>query len=286
MKTTERRPRVRRLVALSALLGLVGCLWHSNRVIQVVESTFSSPRLPAAFDGFTIVQLSDLHGAEFGAGQKELMRQVAAARPDLIAITGDLLDRIWNTPVEYALSLCQQLVDIAPVFFVTGNHEWALGGEQCRTLIQGLKEVGVTCLENEAVALERNGEQLVVAGIHDPNGYADQRTPAETAALVYARYGDPFWLLLAHRNDRFEQQYATLGADLTLSGHGHGGIIRLPFTDGLLGTNRRLFPSWTSGFYEAQGAWVYVSRGLGNTGHSLRLFNQPELAVIHLRREE
>jgi predicted MPP superfamily phosphohydrolase len=265
-------------------LGLLACLWHSNRVLQVVESDFVSSRLPAPFDGFTVVQLSDLHGAQFGPDNAALLERVSAACPDLIALTGDVLDRFRDTPHHYAVDLCRRLTAIAPTYFVTGNHEWAGGGARCQALLAALEEVGVVCLENEAVALEREGEQLVVAGVHDPNGYADQKSPAETAAEVYRSYGHPFWLLLAHRNDRFEQVYARLGADLTLSGHGHGGVIRLPFTDGLLGTDRRLFPSWTSGFYEAGGAWVYVSRGLGNSGRSLRLFNRPEVAVIRLRR--
>ena len=117
-------------------------------------------------------------------------------------------------------------------------------------LKERLAAQGVTVLSNSFVTLERNGDTVVLAGIDDPNGYADQKQPETVAAEVYAAYGDPFWLLLAHRNDRFEEQYSLLGADLVLSGHGHGGIIRLPFTDGLLSTNRTLFPSYTAGLYD------------------------------------
>ena len=104
------------------------------------------------------------------------------------------------------------------------------------------------------------------------------------AAEVYAAHGDPFWLLMAHRNDRFESQYSLLGADLVLSGHGHGGIIRLPFTDGLLSTNRTFFPTYTAGLYEANGSCLFVTRGLGNSGPSFRLFNRPEVAVLTLHK--
>ena len=142
---------------------------------------------------------------------------------------------------------------------------------------------GVTVLSNEFLTLERNGDSIVLAGIDDPNGHADQKTPEALAAELRAERGDPFWILLAHRNDRFAGQYSLLGADLTLSGHGHGGIVRLPFTDGLLSTDRTLFPSHTAGFYEDNGSTVFVSRGLGNSGPSLRLFNRPELAVLTLR---
>ena len=174
------------------------------------------------------------------------------------------------------------LCAIAPTYYVTGNHEWAIGGVP--ELKERLTEHGVTVLSNEALVLERNGDALVLAGIDDPNGYADQKTPQELAAEIYAAYGDPFWLLLAHRNDRFEGEYSLLGADLVISGHGHGGIIRLPFTDGLISTDRTLFPSYTAGLYEKNGSALFVTRGLGNSGPSFRLFNRPEVAVVTLHR--
>lgn len=91
-------------------------------------------------------------------------------------------------------------------------------------------------------------------------------------------------MLLAHRNDRFAGEYSLLGADLVLSGHGHGGVIRLPFTDGLLSTTRSFFPSYTAGLYEKHGSVLFVTRGLGNSGPTFRLFNRPEIAVLTLRR--
>ena len=125
---------------------------------------------------------------------------------------------------------------------------------------------------------------MVLAGIDDPNGYADQKSPETVAAEVRAAWGDPFWMLLAHRNDHFPEQYSLLGADLVISGHGHGGVIRLPFTDGLVSTDRTFFPSYTAGLYEKNGSTLFVTRGLGNTGPSFRLFNRPEVAVLTLRR--
>ena len=101
-----------------------------------------------------------------------------------------------------------------------------------------------------------------------------------------AAWGDGFWILLAHRNDHFPGQYSLLGADLVISGHGHGGMIRLPFTDGLISTERTLFPSYTAGFYEEHGSTAFISRGLGNSGPSFRLFNRPQIAVLTLEREQ
>ena len=139
-------------------------------------------------------------------------------------------------------------------------------------------------LSNQFVTLERNGDTAVLAGIDDPNGYADQKTPEQLAAELYAACGDPFWMLLAHRNDHFAGQYSLLGADLVISGHGHGGIIRLPFTDGLLSTDRTLFPSYTAWLYEENGSTLFATRGLGNSGPSFRLFNRPEVAVVTLHQ--
>lgn len=143
----------------------------------------------------------------------------------------------------------------------------------------------MTVLSNEFTYLARNGDTIVLAGIDDPNGYADQETPYELAQEVYAACGDPFWMLLAHRNDRFAREYSLLGADLTISGHGHGGIWRLPFVGGVFGTQRNLFPTHTAGFYSDNGASVFVNRGLGNSPKIIpRILNRPQVAVITLER--
>lgn len=267
------------LICIAA--GAVFFHW-SNHSLQVEEFTFISARLPEGFDGCKIVHLSDLHGAEFGEDNSELFAAVKAAGPDYIFLTGDLLDRFRETPHSYAVTLCAALSDIAPTYFVTGNHEWALG--DVRSLKSAIAEAGTVVLTNEFVTLERHGDQILLAGIDDPNGFADQKTPEELSAELYGHYSDPFWLLLAHRNNYFEKQYRYLGADLTLSGHGHGGMIRLPFTDGLISVERSFFPSYTAGFYEIGGASLFVSRGLGNSGPSFRLFNRPQVAVLTLKR--
>lgn len=287
-RQTHRRRRRRLPLLLPILfLLLVGAtllVSRSNCALQIEHFTYASPRLPEGFDGCTIVQLSDLHGAEFGDDNRDLLDAVREAQPDYIFLTGDLLDRFRETEAEYAAELCVDLARIAPTYFVTGNHEWALGS--VRSLKSALRDSGVTVLTNEFLTLERNGDSIVLAGIDDPNGFADQKTPEELAAEVTAAWGDGFWMLLAHRNNLFARQYSKLGADLVISGHGHGGIIRLPFTDGLLGVDRNFFPSYTAGFYEENGCTLFVSRGLGNSGPSFRLFNRPQVAVLTLERTE
>ena len=271
------------LLMLVLVLGLAVALVWSNTVLQTEEFTFVSSRLPAAFDGYRVVVLSDLHSAVFGEENRDLLQRVADAKPSLIAVTGDLEDQFRGHDPVWTGQLATALVQIAPVCYVTGNHEWAVGNVPA--LKETLSSAGWTVLDNRFVTVERDGAMIVLAGIDDPNGYADQKTPETVAAELYAQWGDPFWLLLAHRNNRFEHQYSLLGADLTISGHGHGGIIRLPFTDGLISTERTLFPSYTDGFYEANGETVFVSRGVGNSERLPRLFNSPQIAVITLRRD-
>ena len=282
-----KHPRKRRLFRtlrrlLLAVILLGGFLWWSNAFLETAAFELTFANLPAGFDGCRAVILSDLHTAEFGSGNQRLLEAVREAEPDYIFLTGDLLDQYRPVPEGYVEQLADALSAMAPTYYITGNHEWALGG------VPALKELlsthGVTVLSNAFLPLERNGDTIILAGIDDPNGYADQKTPEAVAAEVYAAYGDPFWVLLAHRNNRFEQQYSLLGADLVISGHAHGGIIRLPFLGGLISHDLELFPDYTAGLYEDNGSVLCVSRGLGSSGASFRLFNRPEVAVLTLHR--
>lgn len=280
-KKNRRRHRLRNFLLFCAFCAIF--FWWSNHSLQIEHFTYSSPNLPGGFAGCTIVQISDLHGAEFGENNEKLLEKVRDAKPDFIFLTGDLQDRYRQTPRSYSVNLGRILAQIAPTFFVTGNHEWAF--PDIRDLKRELSDAGVTVLTNEYVPLSRSGDTILLAGIDDPNGFADQKSPEDLAAELQENYPDTFWLLLAHRNNYFQNRYCYLGADLAVSGHGHGGLIRLPFTDGLVSVERSLFPSFTAGFYESNGAKVFVSRGLGNSGHTFRLFNRPELAVLTLERE-
>ena len=282
LKRKKRRP----LRVLRILLPVILCaglfLRWSNISLQTQQFDPVFSDLPAGFDGCRIVVLSDLHGAEFGEENTDLFAAVAEQNPEYIFYLGDLEDRFRGAAAGYAESVAAGLSAIAPTYYVTGNHEWALHGVP--ELKERLENNGVTVLSNRFVTLERNGDTLVLAGIDDPNGYADQKSPETLAAELYAAHGDPFWMLLAHRNDRFKEQYSLLGADLVLSGHAHGGMIRLPFTDGLVSHDMTFFPSYTAGLYEENGSCLFVTRGLGNSGPSFRLFNRPEVAVLTLHK--
>ena len=282
-KASKRRRPLRTLCILlvaAAALALFG--WWENTALQTTYFDPVFQNLPEGFDGCRIVVVSDTQSMEFGEEQSRLLKAIAEQAPEYIFFVGDMTDRFRGEPEGYVEALADGLAAIAPTYYVTGNHEWALG--DVPALKETLTAHGVTVLSNQFLQLERGGDAIVLAGIDDPNGYADQKTPEELAAEVYAACGDPFWLLLAHRNDRFLNQYSLLGADLVVSGHAHGGMIRLPGTDGLLSHDWTFFPSYTAGLYEENGSALFVTRGLGNSGPSFRLFNRPEVAVLTLHK--
>ena len=278
----SRRPFRALLLLLLSVLAAVAFFHWSNTSLQLsrFDPAFSS--LPDGFDGCRIVVIADLHATFFGEEHADLTAAIAAEQPEYILLAGDLLDSTRDIPEDYAADTAAALAAIAPTYYVTGNHEWAVGGVP--ELKKTLEAQGVHVLTNTFLPLERNGDTLILAGIDDPNGYADQKTPEELAAEVYAAHGDPFWILLAHRNNQFSQRYSLLGADLVVSGHGHGGLVRLPFTDGLVSTEHTFFPSYTAGLYEEHSSALFVTRGLGNSGSTFRLFNRPEVAVVTLHQ--
>ena len=284
-RKTRRRPLRALLVVLAAavLLG-VWFVWQQESIVTETYEV-SGEGLPAAFDGLRIVQISDLHGKQFGADNVRLLEAVAELEPDFIAITGDLIDR--EEQLADVPALAAGLAAIAPTYYVTGNHEWAV--RRVSELKQTLTDCGVTVLTNDYVVLEREGERLAVAGVDDPNGPADQKTAAQLRAELTADLGEGVYtVLLSHRDS--VDDYAAWGYDLVLCGHGHGGIFRIPILNqGLLSTDRTFFPEYDGGLYELEGGTACViSRGLGSNTvpfRAFRLFNRPDLPLIILRAE-
>ena len=274
-----RRRKTAVLLVLTALLAAGFLLW-GNCSLQTTETALVSPALPPAFDGLRIVELADLHGRVFGRGSRRLLAAVRRAEPDLICIDGDLFDE--HTDLAMLPPLLRGLCAIAPVYYVTGNHEWRVPG--LRGILAQMRACGVTVLQDDWRVLRRGEDALIVAGTDDPCGPAERKTPAELIADIRAEAGEAaFLLLLTHRNDQLPQ-WSALVVQAVLAGHCHGGVVRLPFVGGLFGTDRRLFPAWDAGLYRQGETALYVSRGLGYTNVHFRLFNRPEVAVIVLRR--
>lgn len=259
-----------------ALLGasLAFAIWDSAEHLQLTEYTVSSEKCPDSFRGFKIVQLSDLHGADFGGRLLEMVRKQS---PDIIALTGDFVTDEGD--LEAVRELVRELTKLCGVYFVSGNHEFGskLAGE-VRSIME---EAGVTYLGNSYVRLERGGESIILAGVEDPLAYADMPSPPELIEQINAEYPDCYKILLGHRN-YWMTEYSELPVDLILSGHAHGGLIRLPGIGGLIGTDRSLFPDYDGGLYENGNYTMIVSRGLGNSVPMPRLFNRPEVVGITL----
>lgn len=273
------RPLRSLLVFLLCATVVLGLLFWNNFVIQTEKVHVRLAKLPSAFDGLRIVSLADLHGREFETDNQYLLTTVRQLQPDLICINGDLFDEESDLPVLEPL--IRGLCAIAPTFYVTGNHEWQLDG--LKRILSNIEAYGATVLQNEYTVLQRGDAKLIVAGVNDPCGPYDQKQPDELIAEIRQNEGENACILmLAHRNDQLSM-WSELGVDLVLSGHCHGGVVRLPFVGGVFGTNRELFPKYDAGLYEEDSTQLYVSRGLGYTNVRLRLFNRPHLPLLILQ---
>ena len=278
---TESRRTRRKLLRVLSLLLLLAALagWFRWQQTGLSTEELTAAAAPDGFAGYRIAVVSDLHGREFGREDRRLLAFTAALEPDLIAVTGDLIHDPAQLPVVPPLA--RGLAAIAPTYYVTGNHEWAAGvvGE----LEPLLERCGVAVLSNEAVLLERNGDRIALLGAEDANGPAGQKSVSALAKEARAAWGeDVYTILLSHRNDH-EDRYVRAGVDLTLCGHAHGGLIRLPGTDGLIGPGREWFPTHTAGLYRLERGELAVSRGLGDKFPAFRLFDRPDVPVVVLR---
>ena len=268
-------------LAFAALLS-VACaftawmLW-GNVAISVSEYRIESEKLPDAFDGLRIAQVSDLHNDELGDGNSRLIAKLEKTDPDIIVITGDLIDRT-RTDISVAVEFAEKAALIAPTYYVSGNHESVLSQEEYDDFCAQLTGVGVTVLENTSAVIEKDGEFITIVGVGDQNfGY--EPSNAELLALKGDEYD--FSLLLAHRPRDF-YQYATCGFDLVLSGHLHGGQFQIPFLGGLYAPSYGLFPEYDGGVYEREGSIMIVSRGVGNSSFPIRFNNPRELVLVEL----
>ena len=262
---------------------LIWTFW-GNTALTVNNVKISSSRIPAAFSGFRIAQVSDLHNAEFGKDNKKLLELLSESKPDIIVITGDLVDA-KHTDIGVALDFAKEAVNIAPVYYVTGNHEASLS--QYNELKTGLETIGVVVLEDETIQLKRDKEVITLIGLSDPNFTLKGDIFGEVPAMVSTKLNSladdesSYTILLSHRPELFES-YAHCNIDLVLSGHAHGGQFRLPFIGGLIAPDQGIFPKYDAGLFTNGSTNMIVSRGLGNSIIPIRFNNRPEVIVIKL----
>lgn len=261
------------------LVALIIWIIRGNRALEVNTWTVSGSKLPDAFSGFRIVQVSDLHNTEFGSDNQKLLSLLADTDPDIIVITGDLIDS-RRTNVNVAVRFAAQAVKIAPVYYATGNHESRLETEFSQ-LETGLKAAGVTVLRNESVILEQDGQQIQLLGMDDITFYSENAEHQFSENLKALKDDELYTVLLSHKPNLLPL-YAEAGMDLVFSGHAHGGQFRLPWIGGILAPDQGFFPKYDSGLYTMENTTMMVSRGLGNSLFPFRVNNPPEIVVVQL----
>lgn len=282
MKTKGKKHRGRGCLTALIILALIAAaaaflIKDSREDLEISRYEVASQKLPESFDGFKIVQLSDLHGAEFGEDGMGLVEKVKELEPDIIALTGDFVtDEGDLAAVE---KLAARLVKLCPVYFVSGNHEFGSGlAIKVRNI---LERAGVKYLSNEYLTISRGEDEILLGGVEDPLAYADMLSPDELAQKMNDAAPDAFKILLGHRN-YWMTEYPELPVDLIFCGHAHGGLIRIPGVGGLIGTDRRLFPDFDAGQFNNGRYTLIVSRGLGNSVPIPRIFNRPEIVCVEL----
>ncbi len=273
MKTANRnRKIIKAAVIMTAVIAIAILIWWGN--VSVVTDEFRIYGAPSSFSGFRIAHVSDLHNASFGEENSELLRLINEAEPDIIVITGDLIDSN-RTDIGVAVSFADEASKLAPIYYVNGNHEAVIPRAEYERLKTGLSAIGVTVLENSSVEITRGDDKIRLIGINDPS-FASDTEPRELAA------GDIYTVLLAHRPEYYDD-YVSADVDLVFSGHAHGGQFRLPFIGGLIAPGQGFFPKYDSGLYESGNTHMIVSRGLGNSIIPVRINNRPELIIAELR---
>jgi len=285
MKLKDKRfKKIFSIAAAAALLALFS-IWQNNGIV-ITHYQYTNQKIPKGFDNFKILQISDLHNKDFYG---RLLEKINTINPDMIVITGDLIDR-RNTKMDVAVQFIEEIAPIAPIYYVSGNHEQLsdIFGE----LKEELNQRNVNIIDNTFEVFNRKGNKIGLMGIADPAIHQTERSYLwdDSSAYVrssiedlYKNIDTEFNILLSHRPELYDV-YAETKVDLVFSGHAHGGQVRIPFIGGLVAPNQGFFPKYTEGIYSNGVTSMIVSRGLGNSIIPLRIFNRPELVVVTLSR--
>ena len=269
-------------LALAFLLSGLFC--NKNLKTNFIKVQFDA--LPKNFNGFRIAQISDLHNCEHGKDNAKTLKLLKKSHPDMIVITGDMIDS-RHTRIDVAVEFAKKAVKIAPCYYVCGNHEARMPKEY-DTLLRRLKNAGVKPLQNEKVTIEKNNQKISLIGVEDP--YVIRKscdTPNQEIMDNILKKFDAkalgFSILLSHRPELLPV-YAKHGINLALTGHAHGGQIRLPFIGGLFAPNQGFLPKYCNLFYKEQNTVMIISNGVGNSQFPVRFFNPPQIPVIELHK--
>lgn len=274
-------------IILGFLIALARFLYKEDKDIVTTRYVHKSDRVPYAFDGYRIIQVSDFHNARFGRRSRDLLAKIKEADGDVIFVTGDIIDR--RTPyLKRSLRFIDQLTEILPAYYVTGNHE-----AHYKHFEKLERAIGQSDMKNISRTDDRlyiGNEYIHLLGLEDLWFYGEEEDP-----MIMDRFemslrerlqdkDDRLTLLMAHRPDQIDL-YSRFPIDLVFTGHAHGGQIRLPFVKGLYAPHQGILPKYTEGVHTKNGTSVVISRGLGNSRFPFRVFNHPEIVIVELERE-
>lgn len=280
MKTMQKKRKrgIFRIVFL--IFALIFCYW-SNNSIQISEYTYTSDQIPSSFNGYRIVQISDLHNDVFFRKDSSLLKKIEALSPDCIVLTGDIFDNSYHQNIDDALIFTEQVTKLAKTYYVTGNHEDTSKKEIKKRFTDEIQKDGVVYLCSQSADLySENGDSILLIGIEDKDLQSDK-----LKKIITDRNKEEFRILLAHK-PQFLKDYAEADVDIVFSGHAHGGQFRIPFThQGLYAPDQGILPQYTEGVFTEGDTSMYISRGIGNSGFPLRLFNRPEIVCVTLQSQ-
>lgn len=269
------------------LLAVLLCfVWVQNTWLEVTHYTYESPEVPQEFVGFRVVQISDLHNATFGKENEKLLLQIRELSPDIVVLTGDLVDSTFPD-VEVALDFAEKIAADFPTYYITGNHESWLKEKDRSALFEGLEKAGVVCLFDEFVEIKRGNSSITLIGLCDESlggmkVMVTEHTTGENLLLAENETTEGLQILLAHE-PQYLKNYSKYAVDLVLSGHAHGGQFRNPFGDGgLVAPGQGFFPEYIDGVHVMNETTMIISRGLGNSIIPVRAFNRPEIVCVEM----
>ncbi len=266
------------MLALSAVTipTAIAYFLYENNHLTVSDYVFESKKVTESFDGFRIAHISDLHNKSFGKNNIRLLELIAAESPDIIVISGDLIDS-RHTDKEIALDFLRVASKIAPVFYSPGNHEGRFSENEISEFLSAAEEAGAVVLSHDVVTLSLGSEKVCLCGL------SDSFLSEENLKSLMKDTGDALTLLISHR-PQYGELYAECGADLTFSGHAHGGQMRLGRLGSLVSPDQGLFPKYTEGIHYFGTSATVISRGLGNSLIPTRINNPAEVVVVELKR--
>lgn len=280
---SNRKKYIKSAIVLLIVIALLLFCSYQNKHLETTHYIYEAEQLGVDLDGYRIVQISDLHNAKFGKNNQKLVDMIRECEPDMIVLTGDLVDSN-HTNVDRAVQFVNEIVKICPVYYVTGNHEYWLEASEYDELMSGLTGAGAVILDDQVVEISRGDAKFRLVGLDDKS-LADGTlgTLLNNAQNVAHEDSEKkeFTVVLAHE-PQYLARYTGAGVDLVLSGHAHGGQFRLPFVGGIVAPDQGFLPEYTAGEYYMNGTEMIVSRGLGNSVIPVRLFNYPEIVCVEL----